>query len=243
MTYIEKLQSVVSTLAGSPAFMPAEDLFNANIRIEDFTFPIVMVLPNGLTNLSVKTQVIQDGGIALWFAEMVDVDVAYSVKRACWDRMYVLASEFLVKAGLSEHFFAPTEVTKEETFDKFDVNICGVVLYMKLKERSGLNVCDLSNFPPVVTSAIAELSTGIVLIFSKTMNQNTSLSLFNLWVDGLHRNIVDVEFVDDNRCAITFDPPQISAGQSVYMAITRGLLATDGTIFQGATFTVTNEVV
>ena len=143
MTFEEKLSAVIATLTGAPGFMPAEDLYNANIRIEDQSFPLVMSLPNGLGNIDIKTQVLKNAGIALWFAEMVDIDAAYSVKRACWDRMHLLGSEFLVKAGNTVHFFAPTEVTYEETFDRFDVNICGVVYYMKLKERNGLNVCDL----------------------------------------------------------------------------------------------------
>jgi len=241
MTYIEKLQSVVATLSGSPAFMPAEDLFNANIRIEDFTFPIVMVLPNGLTNLSVKTQVIQDGGLALWFAEMVEMDAAYSVKRACWDRMYVLASEFLVKSGLSEHFFAPTEVTKEETFDKFDVNICGVVLYMRLKERSGLNVCDLSNFPPVVVGAACS-RIALVVTFSKPMDSEDTLSNYAIWINGDYWNVNTIAFTSLTQLRFTFTDP-IASGNVVKVAISSGLLATDSTIFQGATFTVTNEVV
>lgn len=143
MTFEEKLAAVVATLTGAPGFMPAEDLYNANVRIEDKSFPLVMSLPNGLGNLDIKTQVLRSVGIALWFAEMVDMDAAYLVKRECWERMHLLGSEFLVKAGNTVHFFAPTDVTFEETFDRLDVNICGVVYYMKLKERYGLNVCDL----------------------------------------------------------------------------------------------------
>lgn len=95
---------------------------------------------------------------------------------------------------------------------------------------------------PVIVSAITELSTGIVLTFSKSMNPDESLSLFALWIDGDQRNIVEAEFVATDRCAVTFDPPQISSGQEIRMAITPGLLATDNTIFQGAAFEVTNLI-
>ena len=143
MTYEEKLAAVVLTLTGSPVLFPAEDIYHANYRIEDQTFPVVMVLPNGLGSIGIKVQVTRDAGIALWFAELVDMDVAHAVKRACWERMHLLAAEFLVKAGQSVYFFPATDVTYEETFDKFDVNLCGVIYYMKLKERNGLKVCDL----------------------------------------------------------------------------------------------------
>ena len=90
MTYEEKLTAVVSTLTGSPVLLPAENLMFANMRIEDVTFPLVMVLPTSPAPVTVKTQVIKEGNIALWFAEKVDFDVDYSVKRDCWDRMTVL---------------------------------------------------------------------------------------------------------------------------------------------------------
>jgi hypothetical protein len=143
MTYEEKLAAVVLTLTGNPVLFPAEDIYHANYRIEDHTLPVVMVLPNGLGGIEIKTHVTRNAGIALWFADKVDMDVPYSTKRECWERMHLLAAEFLVKAGNSVHFFPATEVTYEETHDELDVNLCGVTYFMKLKERNGLNVCDL----------------------------------------------------------------------------------------------------
>ena len=143
MTFEEKLSAVIATLTGSPVLFPAEDLYNANYRIEDQSFPVVMNIPEGRGNVDSKVQVLRNAGYGIWFAELVDMDVPYSVKRACWERMHVLAAEFLVKVGLSIHFFPATDIAYEETFDMFDVNICGVIYYMKLKERNGLKVCDL----------------------------------------------------------------------------------------------------
>jgi len=95
---------------------------------------------------------------------------------------------------------------------------------------------------PIIVSAIVETSTSIVIRFSKTMNSDESLSNFALWIDGDQRTIIEPEFVDTNRCAILFEPPVISSGQSIEMAITPGLLASDGTVFQGAAFDVTNLI-
>lgn len=243
MTYEEKLTAVIQTLTGSPEFVPAEDAQHANYRITDATFPLVLKLPNGVSAVDRKANTItQNMGIALCFCDLVAVDVAYSVKRAIWDRMYLLGCEFLIKAGLISYFQYPTEVTSEEVSDVYDENVCGVVFFMKLQELTGPNVCDLSKMPPTVKTANALIS-SIVLVFSKPMNEDVSLSSWVLWIDGIQRTIVDREFVDSDRCAILFDPPAISSGQYIQMAITSGLLASDGTVFQGATFTVKNNVV
>ncbi len=148
MTFEEKIKSVVDTLTGSPDFMPAEDLFYLNQRIEgNHYFPLVAILPAGTGNVSWKTQVLKEPYIALWFAEKCEVDVAYSVKREIWERMFRLGAEFLIKAGKTSHFFPATDVTYEEHFDRFDVNTCGVTFFFRMKERFGLNVCDLEKLP------------------------------------------------------------------------------------------------
>lgn len=241
MTYEEKLTAVVSTLTGSPVLLPAENLMFANMRIEDVTFPLVMVLPTSPAPVSIKTQVIKDGNIAIWFAEKVEFDVDYSVKRACWDRMTVLGYEFLVKAGLSEHFSPPTEATIDEVFDRFDVNICGVVINMKLKERSGVNVCTLSNFPPVIISAVCS-RTALVLRFSKPMNPDETLSNIALWVNNELVTVVSI-FVSSTELRLSTLSESISAGDVVQVAISPGLSAVDGSVFKGGVFAVTNHVV
>jgi len=115
--------------------------------MDDEGIEIEIVDPEEVTidlgGIEIKTQVTRNAGIAIWFADKVDMDVSYSTKRECWERMHLLAAEFLVKAGNSVHFFPATEVTYEETHDELDVNLCGVTYFMKLKERNGLNVCDL----------------------------------------------------------------------------------------------------
>ena len=242
MTYEEKLTAVVSTLTGSPVLLPAENLMFANMRIEDVTFPLVMVLPTGLGDVTVKTQVIKNGNISLWFAEKVEFDVDYSVKRACWDRMTVLGYEFLVKAGLSEHFSPPTEATIEEVFNKFDVNICGVVINMKLKERLGVNVCTLSNFPPTIITAICS-RTALVLRFSKPMNPDEMLSNIALWVNDELINVGSSAFVSSTEIRLSSLSNAISHGDVVHVAVTPGLMAVDGSIFKGGVFAVTNQVV
>lgn len=244
MTYEEKLTAVVSTLTGSPVLLPAENLMLANMRIEDATFPLVMVLPTSPGNVTVKTQVIREGNIALWFAEKVDFDVDYSVKRACWDRMIVLGYEFLVKAGLSEHFFAPTEVTTVEVFDKFDVNLCGVVFNMELKERSGVNICTLSNFPPVVIAATCT-ENEVTVTFSKAMNDdNPNLSYYAIWFrDAIISINGSINFITSTQLQLTFTSIDIAAGDTVQIAITPGLLAVDGSVFKGGVLAVTNQVV
>lgn len=241
MTYEEKLTAVVSTLTGSPVLLPAENLMFANMRIEDVTFPLVMVLPTSPAPVSIKTQVIKEGNIAIWFAEKVEFDVDYSVKRACLDRMTVLGYEFLVKAGLSEHFSPPTEATIEEVFNKFDVNICGVVINMKLKERLGVNVCTLSNFPPVIVSAVCS-RTALVLRFSKPMNPDETLSNIALWVNNELVIVVSI-FVSSTELRLSTLSESISAGDVVQVAISPGLSAVDGSVFKGGVFAVTNQVV
>lgn len=243
MTYEEKLTDVVATLTGSPVLLPAENLMFANMRSEDVTFPLVMVLQTGLGSVTVKTQVIKNGNISLLFAEKVDLDVDYSVKRACWDRMTVLGYEFLVKSGLSGHFFEPTEVTgPEEVFDKFDVNICGVFFNMKLKERSGVNVCTLSNFPPTIITAICS-RTALVLRFSKPMNPDETLSNIALWVNDELINVGSSAFVSSTEIRLSSLSNAISHGDVVQVAVTPGLMAVDGSIFKGGVFAVTNQVV
>lgn len=242
MTYEEKLTAVVATLTGSPVLLPAENLMFANMRIEDVTFPLVMVLPTSPAPVSIKTQVIKEGNIAIWFAEKVEFDVDYSVKRACWDRMTVLGYEFLVKAGLSEHFSPPTEATIYEVFDRFDVNICGVVINMKLKERSGVNVCTLSNFPPVIVSAVCS-RTALILRFSKPMNPDETLSNIALWVNNELITIGSITFSSSTELRLSSFSESISAGDVVKVAISPGLLAVDGSVFKGGVFAVTNQVV
>jgi len=242
MTYEEKLTAVIQTLTGSPEFVPAEDAQHANYRITDSTFPLVLKLPNGVSAVDRKANTItQNMGIALCFCDLVAVDVAYSVKRAIWDRMYLLGCEFLIKAGLSTYFQYPTEVTSEEVSDVYDENVCGVVFFMKLQELTGPNVCDISKMPPTVKYAECT-RLALVVTFSKAMDSEDTLSNYAIWVNGDYLNINTIAFSSSTELRFTFTHP-IAAGDVVKMAITSGLLASDGTIFQGATFTVKNNVV
>ena len=242
MTYEEKLTAVVATLTGSPVLLPAENMMFANMRIEDVTFPLVMVVPTSPSPITVKTQVIKDGNISILFAEKVEFGVDYSVKRACWDRMTVLGYEFLVKAGLSEHFFPPTDIFANNVFDEFDVNLCGVFFDMKLKERSGVNVCTLSNFPPVIVSAVCS-RTALILRFSKPMNPDETLSNIALWVNNELITIGSITFSSSTELRLSSFSESISAGDVVQVAISPGLSAVDGSVFKGGVFAVTNHVV
>lgn len=96
---------------------------------------------------------------------------------------------------------------------------------------------------PVIVSAIATVTTAIDVTFSKLMNVNTALSQYAVWVNGVQSEILDYEFTDEDQpiLSIRLDD-EIQSGDVVTMAITSGLLALDGTVFQGATFNVTNLI-
>jgi len=94
---------------------------------------------------------------------------------------------------------------------------------------------------PVIVSAIATVTTAIDVTFSKAMDSENTLSDYAIWVNGDQWSINTIGFITTTKLRFTFNDP-IDTGDVVKMAITSGLLASDGTVFQGATFEVTNLI-
>lgn len=243
MTFEEKLAAVIATMTGPPSFLPAEDLYYANIKLDDQAFPVIMILPNGLGNINIKTQVTRTSQVALWFAERIEMDVAYSEKRAAWERMHLLAAEFIAKVGISQYFFAPTEITFDEAFDRFDVNVCGVIYYMKIQERSGFNVCELQRTPdpflPVISSVDSEILTDSsfrVTVFVVTGGLPTQMSIE-------HSNGISPELVVElpistitSNSTVSIDILGLTAGRTYHFRI--GAINIHGVVYS-AIYTVT----
>jgi len=95
--------------------------------------------------------------------------------------------------------------------------------------------------PEIVTIETVE-TTVINGIFQKQMNPDTSLSNYVLMVDGVEKTITDTEFPNDEPIIAIRTDYVMSFGEVITLEITPGLLATDGTIFAGGTFNVTNNI-
>lgn len=97
--------------------------------------------------------------------------------------------------------------------------------------------------PPTILEIFTGSTTDIVALFSKSINPDTSLSNFVLRVDGVVKNITHSEFPSEDHPVLEMITDyEMLFGEVITLEITAGLQATDGTIFAGGTFNVTNNI-
>lgn len=136
-----KINKVVQRMGGLTYIF--DNWQTANIKLDRKVLPAVInVLPvSGEINLS-PTKMRDYPNCLLAFVDKADFDFDGTENDRTLERCKNLAMEFILTCNQSG-FFEQIEgsIRYSVLYDKFDVNVTGIVLELQLKELQGINLC------------------------------------------------------------------------------------------------------
>jgi len=144
MTYKDKIRAINALMNVPPSFTSG-DWFRANVSIEKLALPAIIYLPERQGKLTIRPlQAIRNPLITLAFMDKIEFADNHESIEIVTEAMHLLAYEWLQRAVTSNYFHEPVNITYEEYVDVLDVNLAGVGYTFELKERQGVNLCDLT---------------------------------------------------------------------------------------------------
>ena len=136
-----KINKVVQIMGGLRYIF--DNWHTANFRLDSKGLPAVInILPvSGVLN--VTNRKLRDfPNCMLAFVDKTDFDFDGKENDVVLERCKNLAMEFVLTANESGLFEPITgDVRYSVLYDKFDVNVTGVVLELQLREKNGINLC------------------------------------------------------------------------------------------------------
>lgn len=149
MTFKDKIQSVVDSMTGHPAFLGG-DWFKINIQADSAQLPAVVWINPLSGNMDfVATNATDTPNCIIAFMDKVILDANTEDAEAVTDAMKLMMVEFVARLNESPYFHGIKNLYYEISYDRLDANVIGVIMEAKVKERSGVNTCQLIKPVPV----------------------------------------------------------------------------------------------
>lgn len=143
MSFIDKIKSVVDQMTGAPTFIGGS-WYKLNQEVEHVPLPCVMWVNPASGTLEVKAvQVINNPNCLIAFFQKTDFIGDFEDDSAAYDETINMATEFIARCNASGLFDQIKDARYSISFDKFDVNAAGVVLEVSLREKQGVNICNI----------------------------------------------------------------------------------------------------